>query len=240
MLDRQAKRLSRRSAENNKQISRSAQHHISSDSSIVKKCMDPAYLREIDSFMTKEMGDDDDDTINSYYASRFVQSDTDMTYPTTGESNSQDTEESDWTKMTTDTQSTQKTGFSYAQSKHDHAPKNYHSIPVSSPYVPSPTDSERAVRSSSMQTEQSTQQSFGETTYNAAFDYIRKTQLQFSQSNKDPPSDKSVATSRSIRAEDAGSAILKGRRVVRQKKNELASQIIKRRQLAIIQAGEEP
>jgi len=75
------------------------------------------------------------------------------------------------------------------------------------------------------------------------FDYIRKAHRQFTQPYKDPPSDRSMATARSVRAEDADSILfrkgfLPGR--PRRKQNELARQILRRRELARIEFGHEP
>jgi len=77
-------------------------------------------------------------------------------------------------------------------------------------------------------------------TNNSTFDYIRRVHRQFSQPYKDPPSDKSMATAHSIRAEDTESDFFKKGVLHRRQQNELTRQILKRKQLALIQAGYEP
>jgi hypothetical protein len=71
------------------------------------------------------------------------------------------------------------------------------------------------------------------------FDYIRKNH-QFSNFNltfQDPPSDRSMATSVSINANEAGSFLTRG---MISRRNELARQIIKRRQDIVSRAGLDP
>ena len=81
-----------------------------------------------------------------------------------------------------------------------------------------------------------------ETVYTSAFNYIRKAAGQnFLNPKKDPPSDKSMGTTYSIRAEDAGSALHRNTLMRRQQKvDELARAIQKRKELILRQAGNEP
>jgi hypothetical protein len=74
-------------------------------------------------------------------------------------------------------------------------------------------------------------------TFKNKFDYIRKTQ-QFANPNfQDPPSDRSLATSFSVNAAEAGSILTKG---FRNRRSDLARQIIKRRQVIVSRTGFDP
>ena len=82
-------------------------------------------------------------------------------------------------------------------------------------------------------------------TIRSKFDYIRKNQ-RFTNPFPDPPSDRSMATSHSIRAEDAGSLLFRGRRQCKENKdviranemvarrNELVKQIMQQKQRSIM------
>jgi hypothetical protein len=70
------------------------------------------------------------------------------------------------------------------------------------------------------------------------FDYIRKNH-QFSKNLnfQDPPSDRSMATSISINADEVGPALTNA---LRNRRNELARQILKRRQMIVSRSGFDP
>eukprot|EP00531_Pseudo-nitzschia_arenysensis_P002954 CAMPEP_0116135572 /NCGR_PEP_ID=MMETSP0329-20121206/11258_1 /TAXON_ID=697910 /ORGANISM="Pseudo-nitzschia arenysensis, Strain B593" /LENGTH=287 /DNA_ID=CAMNT_0003630373 /DNA_START=125 /DNA_END=988 /DNA_ORIENTATION=+ len=190
----------------------------------------------------------DDESVTSYFPSRHKQhtvfeSETEQTYPTTGTSSrSGDSEDSDWSE-------TEHTKFSVtSHTVHSHSvtslKNNFgnHKRPVYSSRATygileeapsedcSVADSVGAVR-----IRKDNPQSAGERESNAnnyAFDYIRKAANKISKPASDPPSDKSMATSRSIRAEDAGSVLLR-QGIVRPKNSEiLARAILKRRMQA--------
>jgi len=176
----------------------------------------------------------------SYIDSRYSED----TYPTDAITDSSASEEeydgytsewttrtnaSEWTTKTTETE--KKPYVSWLDNSNDQTSKNNgkqtdHVSPSPHKDVPSPTSSVGAVKISAKD----------------RFDYIRsKNRLHFAinPAQKDPPSDKTMMTSRSIRAADAGSILFKS---VHRRKNELATQIIKRRQKtpAFSQFGYEP
>ena len=200
----------------------------------------------------------DDDTITSYYSSRYHDSfmvkdprkgevkkskylsrfrknidnnsDTDITCP---ESNSIDSESSQWTKVTS---GGQKNYERIDEVPLDNMAKEYERTEEASLHNTLSSDSVNAVYTSSKVPQPAQQQ---ESVYSSAFDYILKASQKISNQTKDPPSDKSMATSRSIRAADAGSVLLR-QGIIRRKNNELVRTILKRRQLGLQQAGTEP
>jgi hypothetical protein len=175
----------------------------------------------------------------SYIDSRYSED----TYPTDAITDSSASEEeydgytSEWTaktnasEWTTKTTETEKKSYvswlnnSKDQTSHKNGKQTDHISPSQNDVL-SPTSSVGAVKISAKD----------------RFDYIRsKNRHQFAvnTAQRDPPSDKTMMTSRSIRAADAGSILFKS---VHRRKNELATQIIKRRQKtpAFSQFGYEP
>ena len=179
----------------------------------------------------------------SYIDSRYSED----TYPTDAITDSSASEEeydgytSEWTTKTnaaewtakTTTKTTErekKSYFSWLNNSNDQTSHNNgkQTDPISTSQndVPSPTSSAGAVKISAKD----------------RFDYIRsknRHQFAINPAQRDPPSDKTMMTSRSIRAADAGSILFKS---VHRRKNELATQIIKRREKTPVfsQFGYEP
>jgi hypothetical protein len=122
---------------------------------------------------------------------------------------------------TEDVESKPNHAFSWFQTK-----ANTKKVESSTASPSSPTDSVGAVKR----------------TIRGKFDYIRKNQ-RFANSFPDPPSDQSMATFHSIRAEDVGSLLLRGRHNSKQtndlaktnemvaRRNELVKQIMKQRNM---------
>jgi hypothetical protein len=175
----------------------------------------------------------------SYIDSRYSED----TYPTDAITDSSASEEeydgytsewttktnaSEWTAKTTETEKKSYVSWlnnSNDQTSHNNGKQTDHISPSQND-VPSPTSSVGAVKISAKD----------------RFDYIRsKNRHMFAvnPAQRDPPSDKTKMTSRSIRAADAGSILFKS---VHRRKNELATQIIKRRQKTPVfsQFGYEP
>ncbi len=196
----------------------------------------------------------DDDSVTSYFPSKHKQhtdfeSETEGTYPTTGTSSrSCDSEDSEWsdtvhtrmsvTSHTVASQSVTSHKKNFGKHKRSVFPKTtYGILQEAASQDCSVDDSVGAVRirNDKPQLEEESN------AYNYAFDYIRKAANKISKPASDPPSDKSMGTSRSIRAEDAGSVLLR-QGIVRPKKNEiLARAILKRRmQAKSKQLGPEP
>lgn len=207
----------------------------------------------------------DDDSEMSHFPSNhqhdLVESETGKTYPTTGtESHSDDSGDSVWspssrgtrdnkqwspssrgtwhTKQSSAVTSTEKHNFGQHRRSAFPEPSNYGTI--EEPGICndwSMDDSVGAVRTSRKDIQQQQEGANGDTNY--TFDYIRKASKKFVNPMLDPPSDKSVATSRSIRAEDAGSVLLR-KGIIRAKNNELARVILKRRQQDLLKLGPKP
>ncbi len=210
--------------------------------------------------------DDDDDSVTSYcppkrkHDDEVRESNTAGTYPTTGtESYSHDSENSSWSFSTLgalekkersqafrDTRSQlsretpnygihTRTAFANANYEIIEEPEICHALSID--------DSVGAVRISmrddKLQTiPEPTIEHNNEKNNSNTFDYIRKASNKLSYPALDPPSDKSVATSRSIRAEDAGSVLL--RKGIVHPKNEMARVLLARRNRDLQRLGPEP
>lgn len=202
----------------------------------------------------------DDDTARSYYASRFkddesvrsydpsrhtvFESETEQTYPTTGTSSrSCDSDDSVWSETEHTKQSvTSHTVTSHTNNRGTHKRLNFTSpkygiLEEAHSEDLSVADSVGAVR---IRKDNPAQQQ-APISYNYLFDNIRRAAQKVSNATaSDPPSDKSMGTARSIRAEDAGSVMLR-KGIIRPKNNELlARAILKQRMLAKMQDGPEP
>ena len=229
-----------------------------SERSGVRKCIGAAYVREADSFITRDTRDTRDDvTTASYMSSRYdlstvVGSDDTTMYPT--ESDSRTSVGSEWTEKTAGINNTKKSSFTWLQSSNNilnrtskgQQQQYNHYQPQPQPHprnnnVSSPTNSVGAVRRVKGDNNKTTSKVVSSYSSNA-FDYIRKNRKPFFQKPcHDPPSDKSMATSRSIRAADAGSVFFKKNgAALQRRKSELARLILKRRQMGLIQAGQQP
>ena len=203
---------------------------------------------------------DDDDSVTSYCPPKRKQDDevresnTEGTYPTTGTASySNDSENSSWSFSTlgglekkersqisrmTPSQRMRETPNYGRHTRTVFSNANYGIIeePEICDAV-SIDDSVGAVRISNKDRLETIQEpTIEHSSY--AFDYIRKANNKLSYPALDPPSDKSVATSRSIRAEDAGSVLL--RKGVVHPKNELARVLIARRNRDSQRLGPEP
>jgi hypothetical protein len=158
-----------------------------------------------------------------------------MTYPSTGTSHSSDSEEPEWTRHTAALQNNKKSAATRHQKQYGEPTRQRKSYEIlEEPAVTnvwSSDDSVGAVKTS-RKGDQSAKHE--EIPYNAsAFDYIRKASRKFSNPVNDPPSDKSMATFRSIRANDVAPELLR-RGIVRPKDNkELARALLKQRQLGL-------
>ena len=218
-----------------------------SERSGVRKFIGAAYLREADSFITRDTRDDS--TTASFFSSRY---DTTVVGSDDAESDSRiSDEESEWSKTTTETRNTKNSAYSWvhqsnqkfnAQQRQQHQQqqqqhRNHYHVPND---VSSPTNSVEAVRGKRASAKNEGAKKVVTSFTTSTFDYIRKTRQQFAKPCQDPPSDKSMATSRSIRAADAGSVFFKKKVNLQRRKNELARLILKRNQMEVIQAGKEP
>lgn len=203
----------------------------------------------------------DDDTTRSYYPSRFkddesvrsydpsrhtvFESETEQTYPTTGTfSRSGDSDDSVWSE----TEHTKQSVTSHTVTSHTKNHGRHKRLNFTSPKYGileeahsedwSVADSVGAVRIRQDDQQAQKRPAIG---YNYLLDNIRKAANKVTNTTaNDPPSDKSMGTARSIRAEDAGSVMLR-KGIIRPKNNELlARAILKQRMLAKMQDGPEP
>ena len=208
--------------------------------------------------------DDDDDSVTSYCPPKRKQNDevressTAGTYPTTGtESYSHDSENSSWSFSTlgalekrersqqfrsTSSQLSRKIPNYGSHTRTAFANANYGIIEEPEiPHALSIDDSVGGVRISKrdkLQTIEESTTEHNKTNNEHTFDYIRKASNKISYPALDPPSDKSVATSRSIRAEDARSVQL--RKGIVHPKNELARILLAQRNRDLQRLGPEP
>ena len=216
----------------------------------LKKRIGAAYMRSTDSIMTKDtsafLSDHGFDTVNRSAETCTTDSfsgssseDEDITSSSSSSSKDDSTTQikeetltahlrntADTRSITTEDVQRKNNGYSWFQPY-----RSNNGTPRANNYPQSPTDdSVGAVKRS----------------IKSKFDYIRKNQ-RFSSSYHDPPSDKSMMSSHSIKAVDAGS-LLKGggfasalrKKQLIEKKNELAKSILKRRSNIMFRPGYDP
>lgn len=161
----------------------------------------------------------------------------------------QESSNTNTTNTNTNTNSNHRKSSGQQQYYNDYYARHNNDVDVTTTTSPSPTNSVGAVREGgdNKSAKKVAVSYYSSSSSKNAFDYIirNKTRKQFAMPCQDPPSDKSMATSRSIRAADAGSVFFKKtarcfQKQLRRKNDELAKQILKRRQMGVIQAGHEP
>lgn len=189
---------------------------------------------------TDENTDTDTDSVTSYFNQKYATGNAEATYPSTAlgsndpittlGSTSNDSIGSKWTEITGGTLNTKISTASWFQAL---TQQNQQHPEITN--VWSSADSVAAVKASKKVNNSVVQET---SIYDSAFDYIRKASQQLSKKTIDPPSDKSVATSNSITASEAGSLLR--RRIIKQKNSDLTHAIIKRRQMDLKQTGTEP
>lgn len=194
----------------------------------IRDCIDGVYMGEADSFLDGKEARDDFDIYDPYfYSSHGLR-----TKSTSDETRSRASGKTEWSETTQETKYTKTSIGSWFSSKQSsvaqHQRRNYDFDNIASP-----TNSVGAVRSSKGGKAGTRKADF------SPFDYIRHvTNKHFANPLRDPPSDKSMATSNSIRAEDAGSAFFKkgalSKKQQQKQQIELAQQILKRRQIQLM------
>jgi len=158
-----------------------------------------------------------------------IATETQKTDSTALETYSSDSDESEWSKFTAGTQNSKTNSSSWLQPDYEiiHEPEltNVWSSD-SAGAVKTSTRGYRSVRP-------------GDMPLQSAFDYIRRASQNVSNSNpmNDPPSDKSMATSRSVVASDIGSVLIR-QGIIRDKKKMLLTRAnLKQRENEVQQAG---
>ena len=151
------------------------------------------------------------------------------TYTTASETYSSDSDESEWSRFTAGTQNSKNNYSSWLQPDYEI---------IDEPELANvwSSDSAGAVKSS-RRGNRSVRP--GDMPLQSAFDYIRRARQNLSNSNpmNDPPSDKSMATSRSVVASDIGSVLIRQGIIRNKKKSLLMRAILKQRENEVQQAG---
>ena len=191
--------------------------------------------------------------VNSYFEPRYVpntvsENGTHSTCPSTDpsdtdaytESSSIVTGESEWTSLTAGTLDSKVTAESWMQAYFDKIERQ-EEPEIQNVWSGDDDFSVGAVKTTKHKREEeiATLSAQAGSAYYSAFSYIRKAGEHISKPMKDPPSDQSMVTTQSIRAEDAGSAVLRHGILRRQEERimELARVIQKRKELELQRAG---